>query len=98
MDAIKGVTLIVIVTAMLFVAIVKVVGGSGSSSASTSRPGASSVYRTITATQDCSKLQVMFDTAADNTDREPTGSRLREVTESYMTAIDDHMRSIGCYG
>lgn len=99
MDAIKGVILIVVVTAMLFVAVVKVVGGSSSSSASSApRPGAPQVYRQINAATDCTKLQKMFDTAADNNDREPAGSTLFEVTLSYMNTADDRMRSLGCYG
>lgn len=59
--------------------------------------GERSVYSDILGSSNCSELQGMFDTAANNNDRETPGTRLFEVTLGYMTAADDRMEYVGCY-
>ena len=55
------------------------------------------VYEEIFSLTDCTVLQERFEIAYDNNQRETPGTPLSKVTLGYMTAIDDHMKTIGCY-
>lgn len=55
------------------------------------------VYEEIFSLTDCTVLQARFETAYENNQRETPGTALFKITLGYMTATDDHMRTIGCY-
>jgi len=53
------------------------------------------VYAEIISLNDCSMLQIKFDTAADNL--HAPGTRQYEWSMGYMDASDTRMKEIGCY-
>ena len=56
------------------------------------------VYNTILSLSDCTLLQEQFNIAADNNQRETAGTSNHKATLGYMTAADDRMKALDCYG
>lgn len=59
-------------------------------------PGAAAVYERIAKATDCGQLQQEFETAADNFDRGPKGTRQSKIELSYMEAAQERMKSLHC--
>ncbi len=55
-------------------------------------------YQTILSMTDCATLQEQFDTASANNKREQAGTPQFKATLGYMTAADDRMKELKCYG
>lgn len=62
--------------------------------------GDPAVHRRIARMTDCTKLQREFDIADENHRRESRAGNIDVmlIVSSYMSAADDRMRQIGCYG
>lgn len=63
-----------------------------------SRSGSATVYAEIAASTDCGWLQASFDRAAVNNDSAAWGSDEAKWTADYMSAANDRMQALGCYG
>jgi hypothetical protein len=74
-------------------------GGGGGDSYQSEYGGSPAVYQRIAAETDCDALQVQFDQASANHDRDTAAGDLEAMRWStgYMAAADDRMRAIGCY-
>jgi len=59
--------------------------------------GNPNVYADILSMNDCANLQIQFDLADKNNEREEPGTPARRWTLGYMTAANNRMEEIGCY-
>lgn len=60
--------------------------------------GNADVYNNILSLSDCALLQEQFNIASDNNQRETPGTSNHKATLGYMTAADDRMKALNCYG
>jgi hypothetical protein len=101
-DRHKLVGLVAVAAVVVFVAVLAASGygddSPGGIRSSSAPVGAAPVYNEIASTSSCVRLQEMFDTADRNNNREEPGSYLFEVTLNYMTATNDRMDELGCFG
>jgi hypothetical protein len=72
-------------------------GGGFSFDTKPSKPGNPAVYRRISNMTNCHKLQREFDTAMDNFDRGPIGTKQSDMELAYADAAHRRMSKVGCY-